>query len=75
MDGKGHVIGSHRRLGRGRVPSGILASDDGGGIEEDGAEEVEDEAEEVDEGEGRGGAGGGSPSDIQDRLRVEREGP
>ena len=75
MRSKCDVVGSNSRLGRHRVARRILSADERGGIEEGVGEEVGEEAESIDGGEVDGCAGCGSPAEVEERLRVEGEGP
>ena len=75
MRRKCHIVGPNRRLGRHGVSLSILSADLGGEEEKAGRQEVEDETEDIDGGEVDGGANGGAAAEVEDRLRVEGDGP
>ena len=75
MRSESDIVGSNSRLGRNGIARRILGADEWGGIEKSVREEVGEEAEDVDGGEVDGCAGCGAPTEVEERLRVEGEGP
>ena len=75
MPREGDIVEAHAGFGRGRVALGELGADGRRPVEEGRGDEVEEEAEHVDDGEVEGGADGRAPPDVEQRLRVEGDGP
>ena len=75
MRSESDIVGSNSWLGRNGIACCILCADEWGGIEEGVGEKVGEEAEDIDGREVDGCAGCGAPTEVEERLRVEGEGP
>lgn len=75
MQREREVVAAHRREGRCRVPGGVLGADRGREEEEAVVDGVAEEAQHVGRLEIDAEAGGRAPAYVEERLRVEGQGP